>query len=130
MNIPPDQLEICLNVLQQISEDPAVIGEHDRFKSLIAKIYKQDAKVGVKLNNNNDELKIANSKHQPSWCSISANNSHGLPYQNQQPDRSICTSPSFVTFAKHPIQKFIFFIIHSAQNVLNLITKNDNSEPI
>lgn len=44
MNIPPDELEICLNVLQQISEDPAVIGEHDRFKSLIAKIYKQGRK--------------------------------------------------------------------------------------
>ncbi|WP_377476948.1 MAG: SDR family NAD(P)-dependent oxidoreductase [Microcoleus anatoxicus] len=44
MNIPPDQLEICLNVLQQISEDPAVIREHDRFKSLIAKIYKQGRK--------------------------------------------------------------------------------------
>ncbi|MEG4066316.1 SDR family NAD(P)-dependent oxidoreductase [Microcoleus sp. Pol11C2] len=44
MNIPPDQLEICLNVLQQISEDPAVIGEHDRFKSLIAKIYKKGRK--------------------------------------------------------------------------------------
>lgn len=44
MNIPPDKLEICLNVLQQISEDPAVIGKHDRFKSLIAKIYKEQRK--------------------------------------------------------------------------------------
>ncbi|MFB2979181.1 SDR family NAD(P)-dependent oxidoreductase [Microseira sp. BLCC-F43] len=41
MNIPADQLEICLNVLQQISEEPEIISEHDRFKSLIAKIYKE-----------------------------------------------------------------------------------------
>lgn len=41
MNIPPEQLEICLNVLQQIAEDPAIIDQNDRCKSLIAKIYKQ-----------------------------------------------------------------------------------------
>jgi len=41
MNIPADQLEICLNVLQQISEAPDIISEHERFKSLIAKIYKE-----------------------------------------------------------------------------------------
>jgi NAD(P)-dependent dehydrogenase (short-subunit alcohol dehydrogenase family) len=44
MNIPPDQLEICLNVLQQISETPAIINKHHRFNSLIAKIYKQGRK--------------------------------------------------------------------------------------
>lgn len=41
MNIPPDKLEICLNVLQEISENPAMISEDHRFKSLIAKIYKE-----------------------------------------------------------------------------------------
>ncbi len=41
MNIPPDKLEICLNVLQQISENPAMMSEEHRFKSLIAKIYKE-----------------------------------------------------------------------------------------
>ena len=44
MNIPPKHLEICLNVLQQISENPAVINHHERFKSLIAKIYKEGKK--------------------------------------------------------------------------------------
>ena len=44
MNIPPNDLEICLNVLQQISENPAVINHHERFKSLIAKIYKEGKK--------------------------------------------------------------------------------------
>ena len=45
MNIPPEKLEICLAVLQQISEDPTIIGEHDRLKSLIAKIYKEGRKI-------------------------------------------------------------------------------------
>jgi NAD(P)-dependent dehydrogenase (short-subunit alcohol dehydrogenase family) len=44
MNIPPEELEICLNVLQKISEDPTLINDRDRFKSLIAKIYKEGRK--------------------------------------------------------------------------------------
>lgn len=44
MNIPPEELEICLNVLQQISDNPAVISHHERFKSLIAKIHKEGKK--------------------------------------------------------------------------------------
>lgn len=45
MDIPPEQLEICLSVLQKISEDPALISQHDRFKSLIAKIHKQGRRI-------------------------------------------------------------------------------------
>jgi len=45
MDIPPEKLEICLAVLQQISEDPAMIAQHDRFKALIAKIHKQGRKI-------------------------------------------------------------------------------------
>ncbi|MUG98092.1 SDR family NAD(P)-dependent oxidoreductase [Scytonema sp. UIC 10036] len=44
MNIPPEEVEICLKVLQQVSEEPALIGSHLRFKSLIAKIYKNAKK--------------------------------------------------------------------------------------
>jgi NAD(P)-dependent dehydrogenase (short-subunit alcohol dehydrogenase family) len=44
MNIPPEELAICLKVLQQISEDPTVINHHDRFKGLIAKIHKEGRK--------------------------------------------------------------------------------------
>jgi hypothetical protein len=44
MNIPPEELEICLNVLQKISENPAMIDHHERCKSLIAKIYKHGKK--------------------------------------------------------------------------------------
>lgn len=44
MNIPPEELEICLNVLQQISEDPSVMSNHHRFKSLVTKIHKQGKK--------------------------------------------------------------------------------------
>ncbi|AFZ23847.1 dehydrogenase of unknown specificity, short-chain alcohol dehydrogenase like protein [Cylindrospermum stagnale PCC 7417] len=42
--IPPEELEICLKVLQQISEDPTLINSHERCKSLIAKIYKNGKK--------------------------------------------------------------------------------------
>lgn len=44
MNIPPEKLEICLEVLQQVSEDPAVMSAHDRFKGLIAKIHREGKK--------------------------------------------------------------------------------------
>ncbi len=43
-NISPAELEICLQVLQQISEDPTTIDRHDRLKSLIAKIHKEGRK--------------------------------------------------------------------------------------
>lgn len=44
MNVLPEELEICLKVLQQISENPAAISHHERFKSLIAKIHKEGRK--------------------------------------------------------------------------------------
>lgn len=44
MNISPEEVEICLKVLQQISEEPDLINNHDRFKSLITKIYKEGSK--------------------------------------------------------------------------------------
>lgn len=44
MDIPPDRLEICLDVLQQISEDPATIADHGRLKALIAKIHREGKK--------------------------------------------------------------------------------------
>jgi NAD(P)-dependent dehydrogenase (short-subunit alcohol dehydrogenase family) len=44
MEIPSSKLEICLEVLQQISENPSAIGDHKRLKSLITKIYKQGKK--------------------------------------------------------------------------------------
>jgi NAD(P)-dependent dehydrogenase (short-subunit alcohol dehydrogenase family) len=47
-NIPAERLEICLEVLQQIADDPESIVSHDRFKGLIAKIYKQGRKYSRK----------------------------------------------------------------------------------
>ncbi|MGL5942031.1 MAG: SDR family NAD(P)-dependent oxidoreductase [Waterburya sp.] len=44
MDFESDDLEITLKVLQQISENPTLINSHHRFKSLIAKIYKQGKK--------------------------------------------------------------------------------------
>lgn len=40
MSFTSKELEICLAVLQEIAEDPSVMNEHARFKSLIAKIHK------------------------------------------------------------------------------------------
>lgn len=44
MNISQNDLEICLNVLQQISEQPSLINQHQRLRSLITKIIKSDKK--------------------------------------------------------------------------------------
>ncbi|QIR38668.1 SDR family oxidoreductase [Tolypothrix sp. PCC 7910] len=44
MQIPQQEWQICLQVLQQISEDSALINSDERFHSLIAKIYKNSRK--------------------------------------------------------------------------------------
>ncbi|GAB4210480.1 MAG: SDR family oxidoreductase [Roseiflexaceae bacterium] len=36
----PEELETCLRVLQRVADDPGLIQEHERFKSLVAKIHK------------------------------------------------------------------------------------------
>lgn len=41
MDIPADDLEACLRVLQCVADDPALIASHDRFKSLVAKIHRE-----------------------------------------------------------------------------------------
>ncbi|WP_013320228.1 SDR family NAD(P)-dependent oxidoreductase [Gloeothece verrucosa] len=45
MKINPEELETCLRVLQEISENTELINNHERFKSLIAKIYKNGKKI-------------------------------------------------------------------------------------
>lgn len=44
MTLSPHDIELALNVLQQIADDPTLIDDCDRFKSLIAKIYKRGKK--------------------------------------------------------------------------------------
>ena len=44
MAISSDHWDICLAVLQKISDDPSLIDKHDRSKSLIAKIYRHGRK--------------------------------------------------------------------------------------
>ncbi len=48
MDISAEKLEICLEVLQQIADDPESIADCDRIKSLIAKIHKQGRKYARK----------------------------------------------------------------------------------
>ena len=45
MNISPEEWDICIKVLQQISEDPSLIDNRLRCKSLIAKICKNGKKI-------------------------------------------------------------------------------------
>jgi NAD(P)-dependent dehydrogenase (short-subunit alcohol dehydrogenase family) len=45
MDLSDKNLEICLEVLQKIAEDPALIQDHERFKGLIAKIHKKGQKI-------------------------------------------------------------------------------------
>ncbi|HLK58282.1 MAG TPA: SDR family oxidoreductase [Chthonomonadaceae bacterium] len=41
MEMPPEEMEICLQVLQKIADKPGLIRRDDRFKGLISKIYKE-----------------------------------------------------------------------------------------
>lgn len=45
MDIPPEQLEICLKVLQQISDNPSLMEQYEQLKTLIAKIYQRNRKI-------------------------------------------------------------------------------------
>ena len=54
MDIPPEQLEICLKVLQQISDEPRLIDQHDRLKNLIAKIYQKNRKISRRAKRKED----------------------------------------------------------------------------
>ena len=44
MSITPEDMEACLRVLQRVSEDPDLIGDHDRMKGLVAKIHREGKK--------------------------------------------------------------------------------------
>jgi len=48
MGISPQSREIAIEVLQQISDCPELIDDDERFKSLVAKIYKQGRKANKK----------------------------------------------------------------------------------
>ena len=50
MEISPQHRYITLQVLQQISENPELINSDERFKSLIARIYKQSRKANKNKN--------------------------------------------------------------------------------
>src|SRR5258707_11901411 len=39
--IPPEDLQICLDVLQRVADDPGSASTHDRFKALVAKIHRE-----------------------------------------------------------------------------------------
>jgi NAD(P)-dependent dehydrogenase (short-subunit alcohol dehydrogenase family) len=41
MEIPPEEMEHCLRILQRIADTPGIIRRNDRFKGLISKIYKE-----------------------------------------------------------------------------------------
>ena len=41
MEIPPEEMERCLQILQRIADTPGSVRRNDRFKGLISKIYKE-----------------------------------------------------------------------------------------
>jgi NAD(P)-dependent dehydrogenase (short-subunit alcohol dehydrogenase family) len=50
LEISAEELEICLKVLQQVADKPSMVDTHDRFKSLISKIYRTSRKDRRKTN--------------------------------------------------------------------------------
>ena len=49
MGILPQSREIAIQVLQQIADCPELIDNDERFKSLVAKVYKQGRKANKKV---------------------------------------------------------------------------------
>lgn len=52
MPYTPDDFDACLRVLQEISEDPTTMDEHDRFKGLVAKINREARKIHARAARN------------------------------------------------------------------------------
>lgn len=48
MDIPPEQLDLCFSVLQQIADDPGLLEQHDRLKPLINRIYRKMRRIDRK----------------------------------------------------------------------------------
>src|SRR5690348_15608737 len=55
MEIPAEKLEVCLEVLQQVSEDPSVISSHERMKGLIAKIHREGKRIARNAERESDQ---------------------------------------------------------------------------
>jgi 3-oxoacyl-ACP reductase-like protein len=105
MNISPEQLENCLQVLQQIADNPSVIDHHDRFKSLIAKIHKQGRK---KARQTQREIRQAEDRETKESCLL-------VQSQSLQPKLSTAiekrhlNSPISCYICKQPYTQLHFF---------------------
>lgn len=54
MSFTPDELATCLKVLQAVADEPELATEHDRFKSLVAKVHRRGRKSKSKTNSITD----------------------------------------------------------------------------
>jgi NAD(P)-dependent dehydrogenase (short-subunit alcohol dehydrogenase family) len=95
MDIPPEQLEICLNVLQQISDEPRLIEQHDRLKNLIAKIYQKNRKISRRAKRAEDrKLKettvMLQTQRQQQSVILSPDSGENSKYLNQSIRCYIC----------------------------------------
>lgn len=95
MDISPEQLENCLNVLQQISEDPRGIEQDDRLKNLIAKIYHKNRKISRRAKRFEDRklkettVMVKTQRHQPT-VTLSLDSEENSRYFNQSIRCYIC----------------------------------------
>ncbi|MDY6781945.1 MAG: SDR family oxidoreductase [Cyanobacteriota bacterium] len=89
MSIPPEELKTCLNVLQKVSEDPTLIDQHERFKSLIAKIHKKGRRT---LRKTQQKQRNAEDKKLKSSTAM-------VRYQQQQ--KSVASLPGSTTNSPH-----------------------------
>jgi NAD(P)-dependent dehydrogenase (short-subunit alcohol dehydrogenase family) len=89
MDIAAEKLEICLEVLQQIADDPELIASHDRIKGLIAKIHKQGRKYARK--HERTERKIEDRQTRENTLLVRSQHpelNRDLLPATQQPERS------------------------------------------
>jgi NAD(P)-dependent dehydrogenase (short-subunit alcohol dehydrogenase family) len=56
IHISPEDLDTCIKVLQQISDDPMLAHPHERLKCLIAKIYKTNKKLTRKTRKEKEKI--------------------------------------------------------------------------
>lgn len=116
MSISAQEREICLRVLQEISEDPSVINEDERMKALIAKIHtrgKKGQRTAIRAARvEADRARQAATqmvRQQKQGLNLPAALSAPAQDEAQGQSKNLLECPSLCYICKHPYQELHWF---------------------
>lgn len=89
MTISQTELKVCLNVLQQVADDPSLIDHHEQFKALVAKVHRQGKKHKKQVQRESitselDQQKVEDRQLAQQALIVQQNNTQALPTANKK----------------------------------------------